>query len=148
MSCDATSNGEAQTSDDAIVQTPPNFETTDATLQSLRIGDLAQVGAGLTVFAQFFGIQDTGERGNRLSVFGEASRNAVGSNSNIVGAFGEGYTDIATPPWTTIAVPAGWAVPALVVTGTVVTLTWSGAAGQIVRWSIRAVVQRVGGAIA
>lgn len=126
------------------VGSPINIDvlTVDATAQTINIGTLAAVGAGLTFVVVIEGTQSNGQRGLYLERHGNAARNAIGSNLVTPVAIGStGYTDAALPPWSTIGVPAGWAAQ-VALAGNVLQLQWNGAAGQNVRW--RGIIMRWG----
>lgn len=147
MSCCAVARNGRTSASDALRTFGINRTTTDGALQSLRIGALPVIGAGLHVYATFFGTQDGGQRQYRFNFWWDAARNAVGAGDLVSGTIANGYTDPAALPYTTPGnPPIGWTVPALVIAANIVSVTWSGAAGQVVRWRVSGTRSFVGGA--
>jgi hypothetical protein len=124
---------------DALIDTRT---TTDATTQTLTIANLPIVGAGVYWYLSIRGQETNGQRGARFNYWADASRNAVGTNGVVLGTVGPtGYTDVATPPWTTIAVPVGWGFTAINIVGNQTQFQFNGAVAQTVQW--KTIVQRI-----
>jgi hypothetical protein len=124
-----------------------SFTTTDATIEVRQIMDMPVIGAGGTFYGLLFGQQDNGVRGARVTWWGDASRNAIGTNGVQLGNIGPtGYTDAAVQPWTNIGVPAGWVLSTVNIIGTTIAFAFAGVVGQTVRWTWRIQRELVGGA--
>jgi hypothetical protein len=146
MSCCAVARNGRTSAGDVLRAFSITRTTTTAALQSYRVANLAAVGSSVAVYATFHGTQDGGERFGRFNFWWDASRNGVGVGELVQGTIANGYTDPAALPFTTPGFPPTWAIPALVLVGNIVNLTWAGAAAQTVRWRISGTRSFVGGA--
>lgn len=143
--CEAQSNGRASGS--ALDVLTYDRTTTDASAQTVRVATLPAIGDAVFWYLSLRGDQTNGQRGMRFNYWADASLNAIGLNGLVTGTIGPtGFTDIATPPWTTIGVPASWAINAINIAGNDVQFQWNGAAGQTVRWRVQIERILIGGA--
>lgn len=113
--------------------------TTDATVQTVVLGRLPVDGAQVHINVETIAEQSNGQRGAWSLNNATAARNVNGSNSTQHITLLQSYTDVVTPPWTTVAagaMPAGWAFVAPTVAGTDFQIQFNGAAGQTISWRI------------
>lgn len=116
---------------------PFTVVTTDAAAQTLVMANLPAAGDGVYYYGHVRAQQTNGQRGFRYNFWVDASRNAIGTNILTTGTIGPtGYVDVATPPWNTIGVPAGWGVVEANVVGNQIQVVFGGAAGQTVQWQL------------
>lgn len=115
--------------------------TTDATPVFVAFADLAAVGSALGFEGFLFGQRSNGEQAAFAWRVGGFARNAVGANGLAPVTFGpSGYTDVATPPWTTPGLPAGWGAAIDWQIGNQLGAIMVGVAGVTIAW--RALVFR------
>lgn len=152
--CEFESNGDASAPDEGGGGAfSEDAETTDGSAQQTVLAQLPVDGAGvkieLDVWAQQVGplAADAGDRAGWFHCFILASRNSVGINFLFGVTIGPtGYTNVATLPWTAVAVPAGWNLIGVAVVGSSIVLNYNAAAGQTVEWRLRASRSFTGGA--
>lgn len=114
---------------------PDSLVTTDASVQTLVMANFPVVGARVYYYGEFAAEQNNSNRGFRFNFWVDASRNAIGSNVLTTGTIGPtGFTDIATAPWNTIGVPAGWAFNPTNLVGNQLQIQFNAAAAQTVQW--------------
>lgn len=113
--------------------------TSGAGVQTRDIAELPAVGAGVLFQIRLSGTRidaaDEGEAGLYFAPEGAGDRNATGVGVGTPILIGPtGFVDAVLVPWTTIAVPAGWAAT-VAFAGNVLQLTFNGAAGEDVEWT-------------
>ncbi len=113
--------------------------TTDGTVQTIVFGHLPVVGAQIHINMETVAEQSNGQNGAWSLNNATAARNAIGSNAAQHITLLQSYTDVATPPWTTVAagvMPAGWAFVAPAVAGVDFQLQFNGTAGATITWRV------------
>lgn len=137
------SNGQPPAAGGSELAFDVEITTTDGAVQTVTLAQLPVAGAAAHANLELVGQQDNpagqeGQRGAWTLQNASAARNSVGSGSFPHIALQAGYTDIATPAWTTggAAWPAGWGFTQPGVVGNAFVMTFNGAAGQRVRWRL------------
>lgn len=113
--------------------------TTDASVVTVVLAQLPIDGAQAHVNLETIAERSNGQAGAWSLNNATAARNVNGSNAAQHITILQSYTDIVTPPWTTVAagaMPAGWAFVAPAVVGTTFQLQFNGAAGQTISWRV------------
>lgn len=105
-----------------------------AALQTIDVGQLPAAGAAVAfqIRLTMTRLDLAGQMGSFFAPEGDGARNATGLGFATPIFIGPtGYTDAAAVPWTTLGLPAGWAM-GVAFAGAILQLQWNAAAGQTV----------------